>query len=102
MQVMDDNREMQYAFCDMSINKAITPEYLRSQKSILDHASAILFDPSLSEDTLTFLCENYQDRKLLLDPVSAEYARRIKPYLPCIYAIKPNESELAVLSGMMA
>ena len=100
MQVMDDNKEMQYAFCDMSINKAITPDYLRSQKELLDKASAIIFDPSLSEDTLNYLCETYKDRKLLLDPVSDEYARKIIPYLPYIYAIKPNDSELAVLSGM--
>ena len=51
------------------------------------------------DESIEYLINNFGE-KIYLDPISNEYARKIKPYINKIYAIKPNKTELEILSDM--
>ena len=99
MQIFDNKNDMHMALCDMSINKNITKEYLIKNENILKEAKIIIFDPSLPNESIEYLINNYGD-KIYLDPISDEYSNKIKPYINKIYAIKPNKTELEILSDI--
>ena len=99
MQIFDNKNDMHMALCDMSINKNITINYLKEKENILKKSKIIFFDPSLPNESIEYLINNFGE-KIYLDPISDEYARKIKPYINKIYAIKPNKTELEILSDM--
>ena len=101
IQIQDDNNDMHLAVCDMSVLEAITPEYIRSKKNILLNAKLVLIDPSLRLDTIEEIINICKDKVLIyVDPVSDNYALKIKPYVNKFDAIKPNKTELENLSGI--
>ena len=99
MQILDNKNDMHMALCDMSINKYLTVEYLKNNENILKKAKIIFFDPSLPVESIEYLINLFGD-KIYLDPVSDEYAKKIKPYINKIYAIKLNKTELEILSDI--
>ena len=99
MQILDNKNDMHMALCDMSINKNLTVEYLKNNENILKKAKIIFFDPSLPVESIEYLINLFGD-KIYLDPVSDEFAKKIKPYINKIYAIKPNKTELEILSDI--
>jgi pseudouridine kinase len=80
MQIFDNKNDMHMALCDMTINKNITVEYLTLNDNLLKNAKIICFDPSLPVDSIKYLIDNYGS-KIYLDPLSDEYALKIKPYI---------------------
>ena len=99
MQIFDNKNDMHMALCDMSINKNITKDYLIKNENLLKNAKIIFFDPSLPDESIKYLIDNF-GQKIYLDPLSDEYARKIKPYINKIFAIKPNKTELEILSDI--
>ena len=99
MQIFDNKNDMHMALCDMSINKNITVDYLTKNENLLKNAKIIFFDPSLPEESIKYLITNFGE-KIYLDPLSDEYALKIKPFINKIYAIKPNKTELEILSDI--
>ena len=99
MQIFDNKNDMHMALCDMSINKNITVDYLIKNENLLKNAKIIFFDPSLPEESIKYLITNFGE-KIYLDPLSDEYALKIKPFINKIYAIKPNKTELEILSDI--
>ena len=97
MQILDNKNDMHMALCDMSINKNITVNYLKKNENILKNAKIIFFDPSLPLDSIEYLVNTFGE-KIYLDPLSDEYAKKIKPFINRIYTLKPNKTELEVLS----
>ena len=99
MQVQNENNDMYIALCDMRIMEHINTDYLKERKDLLEGAKAIVVDPSLTEECLGYLVEQY-GQKIFVDPVSDIYAGKIRPYAGRICALKPNRTELSVLSGI--
>ena len=99
MQIFDNKNDMHMALCDMSINKNITVDYLLKNENLLKNAKIIFFDPSLPEESIKYLITNFGE-KIYLDPISDEFALKIKPFINKIYAIKPNKTELEILSDI--
>ena len=99
MQILDNKNDMHMAFCDMSINKNITVNYLKKNENILKKAKIIFFDPSLPLESIEYLINTFGE-KIYLDPLSDEYAKKIKPYINKIFALKPNKTELEILSDI--
>ncbi len=99
MQVLDDQNDMHLAVCDMTVISNIDKEYLSAKDPLIRGAKAVVFDPSLPEESIEYLLDNYPDKMIFVDPVSDVYAAKIRPYISRIYALKPNLSELKVLSG---
>ena len=97
MQILDNKNDMHMALCDMSINKNITVNYLKKNENILKNSKIIFFDPSLPLDSIEYLVNTFGE-KIYLDPLSDEYAKKIKPYINKIYTLKSNKTELEVLS----
>lgn len=98
MQVLDEQNDMHLAICDMSVINNIDRGYLSSKETLIRGAKALVIDPSLTEDSLDYLLDTYKDKMIFADPVSDVYAAKIRPYINRIYAIKPNLSELRILS----
>ena len=99
MQVQDENNDMYLALCDMSIIQDITPEFIISKQNIITNATAIILDPSLNIETIEtiiVICKDNVD--IYVDPISDNYALKIKPYLKDFCFIKPNLSELEMLT----
>ncbi len=100
MQIQDENNDMYLAICDMSILESVTPEFIQSKKHILLASKLVVIDPSLPEDTIRELISICKDKvKLYIDPISDNYAKKIKAYVRDFDLIKPNLSELENLSG---
>lgn len=99
MQIQDGGNDMSLAFCDMSVIEGVDIAYLEKNADLLRGSKAIVFDPSLPDETLAYLLDTYRGCALFADPLSALYAEKLRPYLNRIFAIKPNRSELAALSG---
>lgn len=98
MQVQDENNDMYLALCDMSIIEDITSEFIISKQHIITNASAVILDPSLSIETIETIINICKDKvDIYVDPISDNYALKIKPYLKDLCFIKPNLSELEVL-----
>ena len=99
IQVLSENNDMELALCDMGVMSHITEEYLREHHEVLENAHIIVIDPSLPEETIEYLVDHFGD-KIFLDPVSDILAEKMKPFVGRICAVKPNRTELEVLSGM--
>lgn len=99
MQILDNKNDIHMALCDMSVNRYITVDYLKKNEIILKNAKLIFFDPSLPIESIEYLL-NFFGEKIYLDTMSDEYARKIKPYINKIFAIKTNKTELEILSDI--
>ena len=101
MQIQDENNDMYLAVCDMSILEAITPEYIRRKKNIILNSKLVLIDPSLRMDTIEEIIQICKDNiPIYVDPISDNYALKIKKHIGEFDTIKPNKSELECLSGI--
>ena len=100
VQVQDKDNDMHLAMCDMGILKHINVDYIKKKAKVFKNASAIVLDPSLDNEVLEYIFDNFRDTPIFLDPISDIYAKKIRPYLKHLYCIKPNKSELGVLANM--
>ena len=101
MQAQDENNDMYLALCDMSVLENITLEYIERKKSVLLNAKLVLIDSSLRLDTMKKIIEIcYSKVPLYVDPISDNYALKIKPYIHRFTCVKPNKTELENLSGI--
>ena len=100
MQVQDSNNDMHIALCDMTITRNINESYIKSKDKVIKNALAIILDPSLDNKIISYILKTYSDIPTFVDPISDNYALKIKPYLKNIYCIKPNKSELENLAGL--
>lgn len=101
MQIQDENDDMYMAICDMSILERITPEYLESKAHIIRGAKIVVIDPSLTCESIEKIIELCKGKTpIYLDPVSTNYALKLKPYIGEFSLAKPNREELANLSGV--
>ena len=101
MQIQDENNDMYLAICDMSILENVTPEYIRQKEKIISGAKLVIIDPSLREDTIEEIiriCKN--KTTIFLDPISDNYALKIRKYVSDFDLVKPNLNELANLANM--
>ena len=100
VQVQDKNNDMHLAMCDMDILKHIDVEYIKRNKELIENALLIIIDPSLNEEVLDYLFDNF-NVPFFVDPISDVYAKKIKKYLSKIYCIKPNKRELSILTDVV-
>ena len=99
--LFNENRNMHAAIAHMNTLKMITPAYLESHKNIISGAKVIAFDTSIPEETVAYICENFNHIPIFTDPVSTAKGLRVKKHLRGIHTIKPNIYEAAKISGNM-
>ncbi|MDP3447042.1 MAG: carbohydrate kinase family protein [Eubacteriales bacterium] len=99
--ILDERGDMLLGMSDMRIIEDLPAAYLDQNGAILQKASAIVCDACLPVALLDHLVsEAAGDTPVLIDPVSTAYARQMEPIAGKFYAIKPNEMELSILSGL--
>ena len=101
--ILDERGDMLLGMSDMRIIEDLPNGYLDENRTLLKQADAIVCDaclpPALLEHliALTAGCT-----PVFIDPVSTAYARQMQPVAGLFNAIKPNQMELSILSGLPA
>ncbi|MEA4914813.1 MAG: carbohydrate kinase family protein [Christensenella sp.] len=99
--ILDETGDMLLGMSDMRIVEDMPSSYLDEQAALLRAADAIVCDACLPVAALDHLIsEAAKGTPVLIDPVSTAYARKIEPIAGKFYAMKPNEMELSILSGL--
>ena len=101
MQIQDENNDMHMAICDMSILHYLDVDYIRTKKNVIRNSCCVVIDPSLNDKTIEeiiSICDG--DIPIYVDPISDNYAIKMRKYLKDITLIKPNKSELESLTGI--
>ncbi|MFM2228827.1 MAG: Pseudouridine kinase [Bacteroidota bacterium] len=97
------NGELLTAICQDEATAYITPDYLASQKKLLQQARYIIADTNLSQDSLQWLSSQaaLEGWNLVIEPVSIRKATKLNDIqLNQVALITPNEEELEALGGL--
>lgn len=101
MQIQDENNDMYLAVCDMSILDHLTRDYIRSKRNLILSSKLVLVDSSFELDALEEILDICKDVvPVYIDPISDNFALKIKPYIDRFTCVKPNKTELENLSGI--
>lgn len=99
--ILDEQGDMLLGMSDMRILEDLPAAYLDEHRALITKADAIVCDACLPVELLDHLTSLAAGKTpVLIDPVSTAYARRMEPVAGKFTGIKPNEMELAVLSGL--
>lgn len=90
--------DMALAVCDGEIAKYVTVGYLEDRLDVLNGAAAVVMDTNIPEDSIVWLAEHCT-APIFADPVSVIKARKLRPVLDKLFAIKPNRLEAEALIG---
>lgn len=97
--VLDEHGEMVSAVVDISIANLFTEEFVDSKSELIKNAEYVILDadnPQITE----YIVKNFSEyTNIILDPVSAARAVKVKHLLPHVHTIKPNRYEAEVLCG---
>ena len=98
--VLNNRGSLAYALDDMRAVASVTPEYLEANLEHFKAASMLFLDANLSKETLRKAFSLARKHKLPVgaDPTAISLAHRLKPYLPGLTMIIPNEAEACLLS----
>lgn len=99
MALLEDDGSLSVALDDVQVMEYITPEYLLEKETLFESAAMIMMDGSLLHDsmqTVVDLAQKYQI-PLCADPSSSRLAFKLRPFLPHLHLVVPNEVEAAEL-----
>ena len=96
--VTDGSGDMLVGISDMEITRRLTPEALAGALDAINASDAVVVDANLEAETLVWIAEHCA-APLYADPVSAVKAKRLRPLLGRLRALKPNALEAAALTG---
>ena len=97
--IADARGDMALAVNDMAVCGRLTPDALSTRLDALNAMDAVLIDANLSTQALAWIASNVKP-PLIADAVSAAKARRLRPALGRLWAIKPNALEAEALTGI--
>ncbi len=97
--VVDPGGETHFALDDMRIMIEVTSEYIRLNGDLFRQASLLFVDANVPRYALRSIFALARRAKLPVigDPATASLAHRLKPYLPELLMITPNETEAVLL-----
>ena len=99
MALLEPTGSLSVALDDVSVMSHITPDYLNRNRALFRDADMIMMDGSLSEAAMktTVRLATHYNKPLCADPSSARLAYKLRPYLPNLHLVVPNEVEAAEL-----
>lgn len=100
LSVLDEHGDTHIAVADMGIMDALDVTALKAQQAMLQRASAIIIETNLSDAALSYLSNEFADRPIFVDTVSATKAPRIAAHLKNIYSLKLSWLEAQALIGI--
>lgn len=97
--LLDPDGTLSVAVDDVRVMAAITPDYLLTRRALFEAADMIMMDGSLGEDTMATVVELAREYRVPLcaDPSSARLAHKLRPFLPYLHLVVPNQVEEAEL-----
>ena len=99
MVINDNDHDIVAAICDNRIISAISPDYIRSIFPKLNEFEFIGIDANLDQATIDYLFANLKDKKIFVDTISPEKAKKFNNYLDKIYLLKCNLKEAKSLAS---
>lgn len=99
MAVLETDGSLSVALDDVSVMDHITPDLLLAHSDLFAAADMIMMDGSLTSEamaTVVKLAKSHK-RPLCADPSSARLAYKLRPYLPDLHLVVPNEVEAVEL-----
>ncbi|HNW86542.1 MAG TPA: carbohydrate kinase family protein [Candidatus Limiplasma sp.] len=97
--INEPSGEMAVAVNDMELCNRITPEFLAAKLDKLNAADGIVIDANISEAAIDFLVQHCSV-PMFADAVSAKKASRLHRSLPHLKALKSNQIEVELLTGL--
>lgn len=97
--ILDETGEMQAGLADTTIISYLDVDYMKRLDNLIDSFEYIVFDTNLNTETIAYLCDAYQHKKLIVDGISTTKVRKLRAHLHQIYLIKCNYLEACELSG---
>jgi pseudouridine kinase len=99
MALLEDDGSLSVALDDVRVMMNITPAYLREREELFRDAAMIMMDGSLMHDSMVTIVELAQKYEIPLcaDPSSSRLAYKLRPFLPHLHLVVPNEVEAAEL-----
>lgn len=100
--ILDEDGSLAVALDDVSVMESINPKFLYQHRKLFRDSSMVMIDGSLSEatmETAVRLAAQYH-KPLAADPSSTRLAKNLRPFLPQLHLVVPNESEAAALLGI--
>ena len=91
--------DMALAVSDMEIYTHMTPDYLSERLDFINSAKLMVLDANLPEESIAWLCDHVTV-PIVADPVSTVKAKKLKPVLGKLTALKPNRLEAERLTGL--
>ncbi|KPV44461.1 carbohydrate kinase family protein [Alicyclobacillus ferrooxydans] len=100
--VVDSCGELSVAVSAMSIVEKLQPDMVLPIVQGLQDIGLICVDTNLPTETVACVCGYGQDRGIpvVCDPVSVAKAQGVRDLIGRMYAVTPNQDELAALSGL--
>ena len=102
LSILNAQGELDVAISDLSALRIVDVPYLRQHARMLGRASALVLDTNLNADSLEYLCNQFAQVPLFVDPVSAAKAAKIRPHLSAVHTIAPSLAEAQEISGVAA
>lgn len=84
---------------DMHIIERITPQFLTERRTLLERATNVVIDTSLTAEAIDWICEHVTGR-IFARVVSVNKAQRLLPVLDRIDTVALSSSETEVLLGI--
>lgn len=97
--INEPSGEMSVAVNDMELCARINPAFLETKLSKLRTADAIVVDANIPEASIDYLVQHV-DVPIFADAVSAKKAARLHGSLPRLKALKANQIEVELLTGL--
>lgn len=95
----NEKGDMELAVSDMEIYNHLTPEFIATRMSIINHAALCIVDTNIPQDTIEYLAANCEV-PLFVDPVSTTKMHKLQNVLDKIHTFKPNCLEAELLTGI--
>ena len=97
--VNEPSGEMSVAVNDMALCERITPAYLEGKLAVLGSADAIIVDANIPEESIDYIVQHCA-APVIADAVAAKKAARLHRSLPRLTALKANQIEIELLTGV--
>jgi pseudouridine kinase len=104
MALLHPDGQLNVALSDFEIGSYIDTSYITAHEHLVQDANLIVIDATLSEDALATVFELAQryEVRVAADPTTPSLAEKLCPYIPQLYFVTPNASELRAMCGVEA
>ena len=98
MQILNVLNDPQMVFGNSKLYEAMTPEMAEEWAELFETAEAIVIDGNLPKETLEYIVNKYEDKKLFFDPAAHAGAVNSREVAGKFYCIMPGRVEAEAMA----